>query len=146
MGCRYDHIAVDWLPDSCIDKDLVVEFDGSGPGADGSWPYFELGNSTEVGGLPNFLPINSTDIDDFAKAGRLYFATREWHILHCMFTWRKQFRARFVAANVEPWNNHEEHIQHCSDYIMRTVRWRLSKDIVDTQILGVDRHTRETQE
>jgi hypothetical protein len=145
MGCHYDHLAVDWLPDSCIDKDLVTEFDASGPGADGTWPYFDVGNSTEAGGSAGFVPINSTDIDDFAKAGRWYFATREWHILHCMFTWRKQFRAGFDAANVEPWNNNEEHIRHCSEYIMRTVSWGLSKDIVDTQILGVDRHPREAR-
>jgi hypothetical protein len=59
-----------------------------------------------------------------------------------MFTWRKQFRARFGAINVEPWNNNEEHIEQCSDYIMQTVRWGLSKDVVDTTILAVDRHPR----
>jgi hypothetical protein len=147
MGCHYDHLAVDWLPESCIDKDLVIEFDASGPGADGAWPYYDVGNSTKaMGGSSGFVPINNTDIEDFARAGRWYFATREWHILHCMFTWRKQFRARFDASNVEPWNNHEEHIQHCSDYIMQTVRWGLSKDTVDTTILGVDRHPREDKE
>lgn len=56
MSCRYDHIAVDWLPDPCIDKDLVVEFDASGSGADGSWPYFELGNSTEWAARPTSCP------------------------------------------------------------------------------------------
>jgi hypothetical protein len=146
MGCHYDHLAVDWLPDSCIDKDLTVEFDASGPGADGAWPYFDVGNSTEAGNSPGFVPINNTEIDGFAKAGKWYFATREWHILHCMFTWRKQFRARFDASSVEPWNNHEEHIHHCSDYIMQTVRWGLSKDVVDTTILGVDRHPHEDKE
>jgi hypothetical protein len=77
MGCHYDHLAVDWLPDSCIDKDLVIEFDASGPGADGSWPYFDVGNSTEAADASGFVPINNTDIDEFAKAERWYFATRE---------------------------------------------------------------------
>jgi hypothetical protein len=36
MGCRYDHLAVDWLPQSCIDDELVKEFDRSGPGPDGT--------------------------------------------------------------------------------------------------------------
>jgi hypothetical protein len=146
MGCHYDHLAVDWLPDSCIDKDLTVEFDASGPGAGGAWPYFDVGNSTEAGNSPGFVPINNAEIDGLAKAGKRYFATREWHLLHCMFTRRKQFRARFDASSVEPWNNHEEHIHHCSDYIMQTVRWGLSKDVVDTTILGVDRHPHEDKE
>lgn len=146
MGCHYDHLAVDWLPDSCIDKDLVDEFDVSGPETDGSWPYFELRDATENDGIPDFVTVNSTGIDELAEAGMVYFATREWHILHCMFTWRKQFRARYDESRVEPWNNHEDHIQHCSDYIMRTVNWGLSKDSVDTQVLGRDRHAREAEE
>ncbi|KAM0718422.1 hypothetical protein Q7P37_005492 [Cladosporium fusiforme] len=146
MGCHYDHMAVDWLPESCIDRVLVSEFDASGPGADGSWPYFDVAVLTESGGSPEFLPINGTEIDDLARVGKRYFATREWHILHCMFTWRKQFRARFDASHIEPWNNNEEHIQHCSDYIMRTIDWGLGKDDVDTQILGVNRHPHEAEE
>lgn len=139
MGCRYDHIAVDWLPPSCIDDDLVEEFDVSRPGPDGSWPYFEIVRPTP---LTRFLsPINATQIDDFAREGREYFATREWHILHCMFTWRKQLRAGFDGKHVESWNNKEEHVRHCSDYIMEVVRSKSNVDEVDTEILGVDRHS-----
>lgn len=141
MGCHYDHIAVDWLPDSCIDQELVGEFDVSGPGADGSWPYFEMAEDNT-----GFVPINHTDIDAFAKTGRGYFATREWHIIHCIFTWRKQFRGRYDDRHIETWNSKEEHIVHCSDYIMETVRQGLGKDVVNTQILGVNRHPQEAQE
>lgn len=142
MGCRYDHIAVDWLPDSCIDNELVRAFDRSGPGPDGSWLYYEMVEPDESTQDPELVPINSTEIDEFAKVGKEYWATREWHILHCLFIWRKQFRASYGSLMVEPWNNDEEHVLHCSDYIMTTVRGKLGKDAVDTVIPGVNRHPR----
>lgn len=121
------------LSDSCIDKDLLIEFDAPAPAADGTWSYFDVGSSTDASNSP-VMPIDSTDIDAFAKSGRQYFATSGWHNLHCMFTWRRKFRVRLDAVNVEPWNNNEEHIHHYSEYIMQTVRWGLSKDIVETQV------------
>lgn len=146
MGCRYDQIAVDWLPEYCIDNDLVAEFDASGPDANGSWPYFEpitmFGSENET----DFVRIDNAEIDSFAREGRGYYATREWHVLHCMFTWRKQFRARFQAEKVEPWNNHEGHIKHCSEYIISAVKWRLEADVVETHILGVNRHVPSGEE
>lgn len=144
MGCQYDHLAVDWLPASCIDQDLVDEFDVSGPGADGAWPYYTRAQGND--GSTVFIPINSNETDEFAQQGRDYFATREWHISHCMFTWRKQFRARHNGKHVEPWNENEKHIKHCNDYIMRTLKWNLSLDVVETLILGAGRHRSESEE
>jgi len=141
MGCRYDHLAVDWLPQSCIDDELVKEFDRSGPGPDGTWPYFEkeILSPSDV----SFIPINATEIDTFASEGRDYYATKEWHILHYMFTWRKQFRAGFSGKSVEPWNNKEDHIMHCSNYVLGAIRMNRRLDDIETIILGADRHTDE---
>ena len=83
IGC-HDHLAVDWLPQNCIDDELVKEFDRSGPEPDGTWPYFETEIYSPLG--ISFIPINATEIDTFAIEGRDYYATKEWHILHCMFT------------------------------------------------------------
>ncbi|EGP88313.1 uncharacterized protein MYCGRDRAFT_92695 [Zymoseptoria tritici IPO323] len=144
MGCQYDHLAVDWLPPSCIDQALVDEFDMSGPGVDGAWIYYDP-RVSEDGMSTLFVSISTNETDEFALRGKQYFATRGWHILHCMFTWRKQFRAWHSHKPIEPWNDDEEHIKHCSEYIMRTLEWHLSLDVIDTQILGGDRH-RERQE
>ena len=143
MGCRYDHIAVDWLPSSCIDNELTEKFDALGPGSGGSWLYYESVTSALSNGSKEESILTNKQIDEFAKHGKGYFATREWHIQHCMFIWKKQFRAGFNARYIEPWNNKEEHIQHCSDYIMHAVRWKLDLDVVDTDILGVNRHSNE---
>lgn len=141
MGCIYDHIAVDWLPEHCVDSELVDEFDRVGPQADGTWPYYVLDavNSPEE----PFLPINASSIDSLARDGKQYWTTREWHIMHCMFTWRKQVRAGFSSRAVEPWNAREEHVQHCADYIIQAMRKHENLDDIETIVLGEDRHVGE---
>ena len=141
MGCIYDHIAVDWLPPDCTDRDLVAEFDRSGPGPNGTWPYFVLSTVSEK--EPQFAPLDIAQIDTYAAQGTDYFATREWHILHCMFIWRKQLRAGLSGKVVEPWNNHEEHIKHCSSYIVDAIRTNQRLDDIDTWIPGTNRHLDE---
>ncbi|RFU35023.1 hypothetical protein B7463_g1280, partial [Scytalidium lignicola] len=111
MGCRYDHIAVDWLPDHCIDDELSAEFDRAGPGPNGSWAYFTKGHGNET--------ISNNDIDSYARAGTDYFATRK---------------------AVEPWNDNEEHITHCEKYILKTIKQKRELGEIETRILGKARH------
>jgi len=130
MGCRYDHLAVDWLPLYCIDEELTAEFDRSGPGPLGAWDYFTNVRGTEK--------LNESQIDEYAVLGRTYFTTREWHIAHCVFTWRKQFRARSTSKIVEPWSESEDHIMHCGNYFMSG----LNLSDIDIIIPGANRHKR----
>ncbi|KAB8258611.1 hypothetical protein BDV32DRAFT_151234 [Aspergillus pseudonomiae] len=47
--------------------------------------------------------------------------TREWHVVHCLFYWRKQFRVRFREARggiIEPSFDSETHINHCISVIL----------------------------
>jgi hypothetical protein len=138
MDCVYDHIAVDWLPRSCIDHELVREFDKAGPGLDGAWPYYERDGTLSL--RHSFMPLNETDIDELAREGKDYYATREWHIVHCMFVWRKQFRAVSNGISIETWNNNEDHIKHCTEYILTALRVGARLEDIDTIILGEDRH------
>lgn len=133
MGCRYDHLAVDWLPDHCIDDELTSEFDHAGPGYNGSWPYW----TSQYGGEA----VSPEQIDSYAETATDYWTTREWHIQHCIFTWRKQLRSQILGTTIEPWNNHEEHITHCGKYLLMTVGD--SKSDRDTIIRGRNRHQRE---
>lgn len=142
MGCSYDHIAVDWLPEHCVDHELVAEFDRVGPRPDGTWPYYIL--DAQLSPEVPFQPINASEIDALAREGKQYWTTREWHVMHCMFTWRKQVRAGFSSRAVEPWNSHEEHVQHCADYIMQSMRKHERLDDIDTLVFGEDRHVGET--
>lgn len=137
VGCMYDHIAVDWLPPFCRDQELVDEFDCSGPNLDGSWSYYSLDDK----GL--FSRINASDIDSYARRGLDYWSTVEWHIAHCLFTWRKQFRKDFRREAIEPWNMKEAHVVHCTAYTMEVLREGRILWEADTLIPGRDRHVGE---
>lgn len=145
MDCRYDYVAVDWLPDDCVDDELVEEFDlefdrsGSGPG--NSWSFFEFDPFMSTG--TPYKPINASEIDEFARNGKDYYTTREWHVARCLYTWRKQYRMSLGGLAMEPWNNKEEHIEHCATYILDAVRFSLDAGEVETLILGENRHTSE---
>lgn len=132
LGCVYDHIAVDWLPLDCTDAELVKEFDVAGPDEDGSWPYYESDPSKP------FRRVNGSKIDSYALAGRDYWATIEWHVAHCLFSWRKQVRKEFRRGSIEPWNMKESHVEHCSDYILEALREQRLLWEADTWIPGRD--------
>lgn len=146
MGCIYDHIAVDWLPAHCHDADLVAEFDASGPAPpNGTWPYYRAKSHGMLG--TQFAPVDTTTaIDALARDGEDYWATVEWHVAHCLFTWRKQVRFEHDgerASVVEPWNSHEAHVRHCDKYIWNVIKNRRPLDEIDTIIPGKSRHVDE---
>lgn len=106
MGCRYDSLAAAWLPGHCRDEQLTAEFDKSGDGPNGAWKYWlDLNHTKEI------------TLDDLRTRGDdkdfRFYSTMDWHIVHCLFYWRKQFRARFNGVTVEPRYDSEEHLNHC---------------------------------
>ncbi len=54
LGCVFDALASAWLPPECRDDELTAEFNRSGPGPDGAWPYWADRNGTQ--------PITTEDI------------------------------------------------------------------------------------
>ncbi|KAE8373047.1 hypothetical protein BDV26DRAFT_272913 [Aspergillus bertholletiae] len=114
LGCKFDSLAAAWLPPYCRDEELTAEFERSGPGPNGSWDYF----ADDYHKIPMAL-------DEVAALGDNQSAkvmmTREWHVVHCLFYWRKQFRVRFREAQggiVEPSFDSETHINHCISVIL----------------------------
>ncbi|KAG4428226.1 hypothetical protein IFR05_016288 [Cadophora sp. M221] len=111
MGCVFDILASAWLPPWCRDSELTHEFNHAGPGADGEWTFYKDtdGNETmsldEVGELGN-------------HPGQPWFSTYEWHVLHCVYNWRKMFRARTLGTILEPYYDHEMHIIHCGEMFL----------------------------
>lgn len=133
MGCIFDHLAVDWLPEECIDAEMTAEFVRSGPNPDGSWTFY-----ADWDRVPESR-LTSRQMEEYAKTGKDYYATKGWHVAHCMFTLRKQFRARTIGTVLEPWNDKEDHVMHCLEYIMDNTT---SFDEIETKIPGWDRHGR----
>ncbi|KAG5952005.1 hypothetical protein E4U53_001819 [Claviceps sorghi] len=111
LGCKYDSLAAAWLPDHCRDDDLTAEFERSGPGENGRWTYWRDSAHTQ-----------EISLDELAEMGDdrkfRFYMTRRWHVVHCMFYWRKEHRARFNGKMVEPRSDNEGHINHCSKVIL----------------------------
>ncbi|PZD26022.1 hypothetical protein A1F97_10954, partial [Pyrenophora tritici-repentis] len=105
MGCQYDLLASAWLPDWCRDKELSAEFDQAGPGPGGAWDYFADSNGT--------IPIVPSEVGLIADTNKFYHTTNEWHIVHCVYYWRKQYRSRLIGTVVEARYDNEGHIKHC---------------------------------
>lgn len=106
-GCKFDPIAPAWLPDHCRDDHLIEEWNRSGPGPDGSWTYYADidGNTTltldELGRLAD-LPDPS------------FYTTHEWHLVHCVFYWRKmRIASRSENLTIETKYDNEEYITWC---------------------------------
>ncbi|KAF4785741.1 hypothetical protein HER10_EVM0009431 [Colletotrichum scovillei] len=107
LGCKYDSLAAAWLPEHCRDDELTAEFERSGPGPNGEWTYWaDTAHAQEI------------SVQEIAKmadnqAELRFHMSGHWHVIHCIFYWRKEHRARFNGKMVEPRSDNEKHIKHC---------------------------------
>ncbi|TAQ84340.1 hypothetical protein B7494_g7348 [Chlorociboria aeruginascens] len=103
-GCVFTPLALGWLPPQCLDMELSDEFDKLGHLPGGEWPYWADLNGT--------TPITREEMGMLADVDGLFYTTQEWHIMHCMFTWRKHYRSQFTGVTVEKRSNGIDHIHH----------------------------------
>ncbi|KAF2128708.1 hypothetical protein P153DRAFT_386821 [Dothidotthia symphoricarpi CBS 119687] len=102
-GCKYDSMGASWLPKYCRDEELTAEFEQSGTEPDNTWPYYADANGT-----------HRISIDEIAASGKgSFYATRYWHVAHCLFYWEKYVRMRQTGAVMEARFDSEKHTQHC---------------------------------
>ncbi|EDU43212.1 hypothetical protein L13192_04202 [Pyrenophora tritici-repentis] len=105
LDCKFDVLSSAWLPPRCRDDIVTAEFEHAGPGPGGAWTYFEDENGT--------IPIDVSKLGELTNTGRKYHATNVWHMIHCFYFWKKQYRVRFTGVVVERWGDTEPHIDHC---------------------------------
>ncbi|KAF1361952.1 hypothetical protein EJ07DRAFT_50489, partial [Lizonia empirigonia] len=102
-GCKYDSMGAAWLPGYCRDDELTAIFERSGTELDGSWPYYADINGT-----------HRISIEEISSSGRgSFYATRYWHVAHCLFYWEKYVRMRQTGAVMEARFDRVKHTQHC---------------------------------
>jgi hypothetical protein len=106
LGCKYDSLAAAWLPEHCRDDELTKEFERSGPGVNGQWTYWSDKAHTKEISIEEIAMM----ADDPEQR---FYMTGHWHVIHCIFYWRKEHRARFNGKSVEPRSDSEHHIKHC---------------------------------
>lgn len=110
-GCRFDGLAMAWLPEHCRDDELAEEFNTMGDGPDGTWIYYADRERT--------IQIDSDEVAALADHPEaLVHMSVQWHTIHCIFYWRKQFRTRFNGKIVEPRSDSEHHIKHCGEIFL----------------------------
>jgi len=103
--CKYDSMATAWLPKYCRDDELTAEFERSGPGPNGEWPYYADVNGT--------IPISIEEIGMLGEGERSFWALRDWHVAHCMWYWEKYVRMRDTGAVMERRFDRAKHTRHC---------------------------------
>ncbi|KAG6121590.1 hypothetical protein E4U14_001675 [Claviceps sp. LM454 group G7] len=111
LHCEYVPMASAWLPPHCRDPAIEGEFDTLGPNPDGTWNYFADSNMSE--------PLSRGQVAELVRSDGRYYTSWEWHVVHCLFYWRKLHRAQFSEVTMEPRFNTDGHIHHCSKLILR---------------------------
>ncbi|TDZ68462.1 hypothetical protein CTRI78_v002110 [Colletotrichum trifolii] len=97
-GCVYDSLAAAWLPPHCRSAALTAEFESLGPNppdaAGNTWGYWHDLNQTRAMTLAEV-----SELPEAARHGRhaRFFATHEWHLVHCVFYWRKMWESARCA-------------------------------------------------
>ena len=114
-GCKFDPISSAWLPDWCRDDELAQEFLQSGDGPDGSWLMWADPERSRALSLEEVALLA-----DNPEEGRWY-ASHEWHVAHCMYNWKRQFRNRNGDVKMEKSLFTYHHIKHCEQVIRSSV-------------------------
>ena len=105
-GCIFTPIAIAWLPPHCVDMELSDEFDKLGPGPNGEWDYWSDKNMTRR--------LTREEVGELADYDGVFWTTQEWHVTHCVYTWKKHYRSQWTGVTIERRSNGLDHIDHCS--------------------------------
>jgi hypothetical protein len=105
LGCSYDALAIAWTPPECTDLELTEEFNNAGRGPNGRWAYYADRNGT--------IPLTDYEVSMMSDTNNYFYATHEWHLVHCNFSWRKLFRSQMNGVIMDREKLSLEHISHC---------------------------------
>jgi len=112
-GCVYDTLAAAWLPPYCRDAELTSTFDVSGPGPNGEWSYY-----LDPTGA---IPLSLAELAALGGTETKFWASRRWHVAHCLFYWQKLWRMRETGLVMEERFDGLDHIRHCSRLILKHI-------------------------
>lgn len=101
-GCEFDMLVTAWLPQRCIDRELVDEFM-----AMGNWQFYTRLHGTEED------KYDSYDPDFLGSVNRTIWTTRRWHVTHCLYMFKKMNRGLVNGWTVDAEAVSEPHTEHC---------------------------------
>lgn len=115
LGCRFDTLSVTWLPPHCIDAELSAEFDSIGDGPGGKWQFWADQNATQVLTVEEVSMLGGKSQHDDG----VFYTNWRFHVAHCSFYWRKDYRMRARGWTSEDRYDRESHVKHCHWVFMK---------------------------
>ena len=99
-----------WLPPACYDTELSYNFTYTYPNATTPtrWQWYE----DKDGGKP--VPLADVETGNYK---RLY-VTGEYHVVHCVFMWKKLHRAIVRGGKVDSYVGNLAHTEHCARILL----------------------------
>ncbi|KAH7336731.1 hypothetical protein BKA65DRAFT_403161 [Rhexocercosporidium sp. MPI-PUGE-AT-0058] len=99
-GCVMDLISGSWVPLECYDEQLEKQFLGE---ADWQW-FSDQDGQHEL----------SEEFIRETGGPNPYFVTKEYHNLHCAYTWMKLHKAVLLNGPIDSHIGNYKHTNHCS--------------------------------
>lgn len=131
LGCSFDSLSMAWLPEHCRDDELTAEFNTMGDGPNGTWIYYADTRHTEVVDVAAVAAMGDN------SSARVHMS-KDWHMIHCLYYWRKKFRMRDTGKIVEPRSDNEGHINHCIMVILGSSYGTISGVALNTNEIVVE--------
>lgn len=128
-NCTFDIMSFSWLPQACADLDLIAEFL-----AVQNWTWWMDKDRTSAISLED---VSRGDYDEL-------FVTREYHMYHCTYMWRKLHRGLLRAEEyskergvIDTYIGSYGHTEHCEMMLlgMEKDHGAIDKNATDTAIL-----------
>lgn len=128
-GCIFDPTSFSWFPPQCYDAQTASDF------LSWNWTWYDSeGDPTTLPAAGEaHLPPHAV-AHDAAVAGDLpeLLVTDEYHLVHCIYTWRKMHRAlnaestgwapESVGAFMDSYTRKWSHTEHCTDALLKFVK------------------------
>jgi hypothetical protein len=128
-NCIFDLMSFSWLPPPCADPDLTAQFVGLQ-----NWTWWVDENRTTA------VPLEEVSKGNHAEL----FVTREYHMYHCTYMWRKLHRGLLKSDEtperrgvVDTYIGRYEHTSHCEMMLlgMEGEHGMVGRNATDTAIL-----------
>ena len=124
-GCKFDPLSFSWLPPLCYDDDLITHFLGL---KTWSWylqpftpPTMKVPPSNISDSLSHDHSTPPTPVPlDIVFSG-LYdhmWVSREFHLYHCTYMWRKMHRAWARGGPMDSYIGNYSHTEHCEGVLV----------------------------
>lgn len=117
-GCRFDPISFSWLSPECYDSELVDSFL-----AMNRWAWY-----TSKADSPRHTVAMPYRIVALGEQDHLW-VTREFHIHHCTFQWKKMHRAILGGKPIDGYIGNYSHTEHCEHVLVEPETRRSSVDV-----------------